>query len=384
MLSNLDENLIRHKETIIRELKRQPIQNFNSFNNNFQIKQTNLPPKPITITTGDVFSKQDNEMVSYRILETVEEVGGRNYQIYIQKSLIENEDLIQTIVVLQASMLLFLLTGLFILNRKIASRIWEPFYNTLEKLRKYNINENRPLHLSSTPINELADLNQSLEILTDNANKLFRAQKEFTENASHELQTPIAIIQGKLELLMQTNPLNKEQAKLISEVYDAGQRMSRLNKTLLILSKIENNQFSHTDIIETQQIVRSITVVYNEIALSKNISMNIEFCGNKTFYGNQQLFEILISNLLNNAITHSARGSSIRIKVLNKDIIICNSSKGLALNEKKLFKRFQRQTSNEQSTGLGLEIAQKIAKIYSAEIRYHHQDNHHCFTVAFT
>ncbi len=243
MLSNLDENLIRHKETIIRELKRQPIQNFNSFNNNFQIKQTNLPPKPITITTGDVFSKQDNEMVSYRILETVEEVGGRNYQIYIQKSLIENEDLIQTIVVLQASMLLFLLTGLFILNRKIASRIWEPFYNTLERLRKYNINENRPLHLSSTPINELADLNQSLEILTDNANKLFRAQKEFTENASHELQTPIAIIQGKLELLMQTNPLNKDQAKLISEVYDAGQRMSRLNKTLLILSKIENNQF---------------------------------------------------------------------------------------------------------------------------------------------
>lgn len=383
MLHSLDESLIQQKEFIIKQLKKNPVENFTSYNENIKITGTKNPQTKTNLSTRDVFVKVDSEIVTHRVLEAIENINGKNYSIYLQKSLIENEDLIQTIVAIQLGLLFLLFSGLFLINRNLARVIWKPFYATLDRLKTFRITDNKSLQLPKSNINEFEELNHSLTDLSTNAITLFNAQKEFTENASHELQTPIAIMQGKLELLMQTAPLNTEQANLIGAAYDAGQRMSKLNKTLLLLSKLENNQFLLTDNINVQENVRELVSLYEEVALQKDIQLSFQSSGTTCIDGNKSLFDTMVGNLLNNAIRHSKPQSEVLINVTPGEISICNDAKGTELAKEKLFKRFQKQNSSEQSIGLGLEIASKIALLHKGTIGYLYKNEKHCFTIKF-
>lgn len=381
MLLSLDEGLSQQKELIVKQLQKAPVGKFISYSQNIRIAETSNSVARDSFFTRDIFVESDSEMVSHRILETTVNINGKHYTIFIQKSLIENDDLIQTIVAIQFGLLMLLFTGLFFINWKLSRKIWQPFYTTLRELTNFRINDNKSLKLPKSNIDEFDELNHCLTNLTTNASQLFNAQKEFTENASHELQTPIAIMQGKLELLMQTSPISAEQAALIGAAYDAGQRMFKLNRTLLLLSKLENNQFLLTDQINIQQSVRSLVGLYDQVAFQKHIRLSIQTKGDTFLQGNKSLFDVMVGNLLNNAITHSKPRTGISVDVTPFEIRVCNPNGGLRLDEARLFKRFQKQNANDAGTGLGLEIAKKIAAIHHATLQYKAADNLHCFAI---
>ena len=235
------------------------------------------------------------------------------YSLHITTSLTDKYSLVKRIIWVIAILLIALLLGLLILNRVLTQKIWKPFYNTLNRLKEYRVDKQEMLTLEKSPIDEFNDLNKAVTVLTETNYQAYQIQKEFTENASHEMQSPLAVFQSKLELLMQTNPLNEEQATLITELADASKRMFRLNKTLILLTKIDNDQFLEKEMVSVKDVLEKLIKQY-EFQIS-NLSIRFEFISEKdiTIEANKTLIEILLGNLLSNAIRHNISNGFIQI-----------------------------------------------------------------------
>ena len=336
-----------------------------------------------SLTTIEEYDSVSKELVPHRILTSHFIANGKPCLLQVKTSLVDNEDLIQSIVKVQGILLLLLLTGLIIINRSLSKRIWKPFYITLDKLRNYKVEQHAALALAKSSVNEFNDLNTSLEELTDRTHKTFISRKEFTENASHEMQTPLAVFQSKLELLMQTSPLNEDQAQLMGDLGDASQRMVRLNKSLILLTKIENNQFAEKENVSLNNILENFVQQYQPQAQEKQISIHSKMQEEVMLKANKMLIEILVSNLLGNAIRHNYINGTILILSEHNKLTIQNAGKPSALDEQKLFKRFQKDSSDNDSIGLGLEIVKQICNLYRFSITYQYSDGLHGFTILF-
>jgi signal transduction histidine kinase len=251
-------------------------------------------------------------------------------------------------------------------------------------LRSYKVEKHEPLALAKSSVNEFDDLNTSLEELTDRTYQTYVSQKEFTENASHEMQTPLAVFQSKLELLMQTSPLNEEQAQLIADLADATQRMARLNKNLVLLTKIENYQFTEKETVSLNSIVENFIQQYQPQSDQKQITINKDLHNEVKVEANKTLIEILVSNLLGNAIRHNCPNGFIKIALQRDTLTIQNTGKPFSLNGHKLFRRFQKESSDSNSIGLGLEMVKKIASLYQFSVSYDFNDQMHNFIVKFS
>jgi signal transduction histidine kinase len=213
---------------------------------------------------------------------------------------------------------------------------------------------------------------------------VFQSQKEFTENAAHEMQTPLAILQGKLDLLMQTEPLTTGQAALISGLADANQRMNHLNRSLLLLTKIENNQFIEKENISLKDTVEKLVDQLSLLTEQKNIAVQNDSGNGITVEANRSLFEILTGNLIANAIRHTPDHGSVIIGTTgNKELTISNTARNGALDHSRIFRRFQKDSHDHNSTGLGLAIAEKICTLYQYGLHYKFANGMHVFSVKF-
>jgi signal transduction histidine kinase len=273
--------------------------------------------------------------------------------------------------------------GLLIINRVLTKRIWKPFYNTLDRLKAYRIDRQAILKLEPSPVYEFNDLNKAIETLTETNHQAYQSQKEFTENASHEMQSPLAVFQSKLELLMQTTPLNEEQASLIADLAGASKRLFRLNKTLILLTRIDNDQFLEKETVSVKDVLEKLI---NQFEFQiKNKSIHISFIDDEDFSveANKTLIEILLSNLLSNAIRHNIPNGFIQVALHKKELVIQNSGKPSPLDSKKIFRRFQKESQDTESIGLGLEIVQKICALYRYAVQYRFSNQLHIFSVEF-
>ena len=235
------------------------------------------------------------------------------------------------------------------------------------------------MKLEKSKINELNDLNLSLNELSSNNKKVYQSQKEFTENASHEIQTPLAIVQNNIDLLWQTENISEDQAKLMDEISTATIRMSKLNQALLLLSKIENRQFSDTEEVNLNQLAENFFKNYQEQIKFKELSIKTGLSKFFIIKINPNLAEILIGNLLLNALKYAPKGSEVQVYFTENDMRISNESNGISLDKNILFKRFQRQNNQENGTGLGLEIAKQIANSSGLKLTYEFNENRHFF-----
>lgn len=276
---------------------------------------------------------------------------------------------------------LLIVTGLFILNRRLSRTIWEPFRDTLEKLKKFNLNSNDKIDFLKTDTKEFEDLNESLRKLIDHSVSVYATQKEFTENASHELQTPLAILKNKLDILLQSTDLTVKQYEVAEEMNRALTRSSRINKNLLLLAKIENNQFENSD-IQLDELVKQCFEILQEHFQQKNISVSSAINSNIKAVGNVGLTEVLINNLIINAIRHTPNSGIINIKLNEKSFQVYNSGSE-KLNSDLLFKRFSRFSSDNNGSGLGLAIIKEICRFHHWEIEYFFENNFHIFSVKF-
>lgn len=327
-----------------------------------------------------------------RLLASHFYINQESYSLRIRTSLADKYLLIQRIVLISALLLIALLLGLLAINRMLTKKIWQPFYNTLQRLREYRVDRDPELKLMPSSVGEFNDLNKAIEQLALRNYQVYSSQKEFAENASHEMQSPLAVFQSKLELLMQTKPLNEDQAALITDLANASKRMARLNKSLILLTKIDNDQFIEKEPVSVRETLEKLVQQY-EFQIQQQ-SLHLRFGGSAdihsrdsaadiTLIANKTLIEILLGNLLSNAIRHNIPGGTIEITMQGKELIIRNSGRQASLDTQKLFKRFQKDSADSNSIGLGLEIVKKISDLNHFSIEYSFADQLHTFTIRF-
>jgi signal transduction histidine kinase len=274
-----------------------------------------------------------------------------------------------------------LLLALFFLNRWLSIKAWNPFFKSLSVLSSWKIGEVRPVSFDRTGISEFDQLNSTLENMMQKIQADFINLKEFTENASHEIQTPLAIIKSKLEMVLQDKTLNDQHYHRIRAAFESTIRLSKLNEALLLLSKIENQQFVEVSAIEMCQLIRLRLEYLEELFVLKQIEVIIHLEEQIIFKMNPLLADILISNLLSNALRHNNEKGKIVISSENQEITISNTSEQVEMDASRLFCRFSKQTTLNESNGLGLAIAHEICKNYNLKLSYCYLNEMHCMTI---
>lgn len=339
--------------------------------------------KPDSVFTVEKYKpfSADKKIERYRCLRKVVYIKNVPYLFTIETNIEETEGTVMIIGLITGFFFILIVTGLFILNRRLSRTIWKPFRDTLEKLQKFNLNNQDKIDFLKTDTKEFEDLNDSLRKLIDHSVSVYATQKEFTENASHELQTPLAILKNKLDILLQSKDLTEKQYEIAEEMNRALTRSSRINKNLLLLAKIENNQFENSD-MQLDELLMQCFEAIQEHFLQKNISATSTIHSNVRAFGNLALTEVLINNLLINAIRHTTNSGTIKIELNNKSFKVCNSGTQ-ALNSDLLFKRFSRFSSDHNGSGLGLAIIKEICRFQHWEIEYAFENDFHIFSVKF-
>jgi signal transduction histidine kinase len=358
---------------------------WNRFNRDIRILPDTVVSKPKDSIIQEVFfDALVPEWEPYRVLYTREFIEGQPEILMIQLNLVESDDLITMLARIYFGILLALLVVIFFATRFISNRLWKPFYDTLQKIEAFNIEKHTVPAFSKTRIQEFCQLNAGLEKLINGTMLSYKIQKRFTENASHELQTPLALFQSKLDLLLQETDLSPEQARLIQSLYEASARLCRVNKNLLLLAKIENNQFIDLQPVSLSATIKEVLPYFKEQAEAKRLSLFTNIDSAKTVLeANKGLVEMVINNLLLNAIRHNCQNGTIRITIEGGVLNISNTGSESPLNRDFLFQRFSKLADQPQSNGLGLAIVKEICDRYNWKINYIWVNKMHNFYISF-
>jgi len=271
----------------------------------------------------------------------------------------------------------------YFVNTHVMRKAWMPFYENLQIVKNFSVEESKPIVLEKSSIDEFEELNNSLTRLTDKIISDFNNLKEFTENASHEMQTPLAIMQSKSEMLLQSENLDPEHVQHIRAIYTSVQRLSKLNKTLLLLSKIENKQFTEKESISVNEVIEKHLEIYEDFIEDKKISLNMKSSMEVKINANPLLFDMVISNLISNAIKHNVKGGNITISTTNLFVSVSNSGARPKLDSSSLFERFKKESSSSNSFGLGLAIVKKVCDNYGWKIMHSYAEEQHNISIYF-
>ncbi|MEI8059441.1 MAG: HAMP domain-containing sensor histidine kinase [Ferruginibacter sp.] len=355
---------------------------------NYKDQEVIFEPASNTAIKRKVFSVNlydtaEEEQIQGRRLIFGIQSGGKNYTVSVTKSQQETEDLIRLIVILTLGIVLLLLIVLFIINRFVLNKLWLPFSNTLQQLKQFNLSNTTAINTGETNINEFKELNAAVTAMSNSVLKDYSALKSFTENASHEIQTPLAVMKSKLELLMQGENFSETQMRYIQQIQEELSQLSRLNQSLLLLTKIDNQQFKDTEQVNIANTVIKYLDNYEELISAKEITLSKTISGEIIVLMNKTMSEILISNLITNAIKHNTAKGTIAITVDENRLTISNSGTALNSNPDELFERFKKDKVNSESLGLGLSIVKKIAEQYHFKTSYRYQDGLHSVSIQF-
>lgn len=329
----------------------------------------------------EIVDKGVVERERFRGLFSVIFLNGKTYSVTIETNVEEVNETVLAISIITCLFIVFLIIGFILLNRKLSRQIWAPFTDTLEKLKQFDLNNADVINLKNTDIKEFVELNETLiKLINDNVS-VYKQQKEFTQNASHELQTPLAILKSKVDLLIQDASLTADQRKIIESLDASISRVTRINKNLLLLSGIENKQFE-TEEVNLSEQVKSVVNNFIDFAEEKGRAISLSVQDGIMVNANESLVEILISNLISNAVRHGGANSGIDISLNGQGLIISNEGKA-TLNEDNLFRRFISATTHNPGTGLGLAIVKEICDKYRWRVSYTFTGNQHVFSVFF-
>jgi signal transduction histidine kinase len=354
------------------------LQNDNmTFNNT--AKSFQLKPK---LFDTIIFDSIEKEEIPYRAIRFSAQTKNSNYIITLKNSQIEATDLAYSIFI--SLMLVFGLFSLMliIMNHYFSKKLWAPFLKTIASIKNFNIN-NRDTDFkpAETRILEFRELNDSLLQMTRKISNDYDRIKEFSENAAHELHTPLAIIRTKLESLLQSKNLNEQNAQLISHALENAVRLSKLTQTLLLLTKIENRQYEEKLSISFLSVFKRFLELYDEILNEKQIKVAINTEEDFVCEMHPVLGDIMVSNLLNNAIKHNIQNGSIIIYLSNIGIKICNSGEAPDFPTELLFNRFKKGYQSSGQLGLGLALVKEIAETNNLRSMYLFENKIHTIKI---
>lgn len=292
------------------------------------------------------------------------------------------EDIMQGIMLQFGLITLILGVAIFFMLKFISRKLWKPFNNTLAQIEKFKLEDGIVPYFPESDINEFTQLNNALKTLAVKSLRSYNMQKEFTENASHELQTPLAVFHSKLDVLLQDKGLTRKQAEIFQDLYNVSNRLTRLNKNLLLLARIENDQYAVMEDIDVAgKVDELLPLLY---AISEDIVIKKDFINITLIVkGNKILFESMVNNLIVNAVRHNKEEGEILIMVVGKSLVVSNTSDEKALDASQIFNRFYRPSEKVKGNGLGLSIVKAICDYHKWTIQYKYDDCRHYFTVSF-
>lgn len=390
--SSIDEGLENYKRLIIQNAQQDStILTKNYFDESFfavrQIsKQQALSVKDKYIDTALYMQDADDqnpEAEPVRMLITAFELNGQYYELKVANSMVEEDDLIKALFYDIVWLYISLIIGIIFINNWVLKKLWKPFYNFLYQLKKYRLGTTQTFPKVKTKTKEFADLQMAVNTLLKHTTEAYEQQKQFIGNASHELQTPLAVATNKLELLVENGNLQNNQAERIAEVMGIIQRLIKLNKSLLLLTKIENKQFFNNKLVSLNEIVRNNVSELDEIAIFKKVKVEVIETAALSVKMDKLLANVIISNLLKNAIFYNVPNGKVLVEIAEKTIKISNSGNSQKLNENLIFARFYKPENNSKGTGLGLAIVKAISDLYGFKVSYSFKGNLHCFQVEF-
>lgn len=380
-----DEVLHFHKGAFIKESHKDFTQTdidlWNKYNHEVMI----VPDMGITkdsIVGKMLYDSIAKEKEPFRVLYAPVTINGKRYTYTEKINLLEMEGMVFSIAAMFLFIIIVLLIGIIWISKATSTKIWNPFYNTLNQIQDFEIDKNKTPHFIPTNIDEFERLNKSLERLIEKNTTIYKSQREFVENAAHELQTPLALFQTKIDTLTQLD-LNQEQSHLVSSLNKDVSRLNRLNKNLLLLSKIDNESYLEKNTIVINDYINKHLDFFTEQADAKNLTIKTEFTSILITEGNPALTEVLINNMFLNAIRHNEKNGSIIISIHEKQLVFSNNGQKTPLIIDKLFNRFSKTNPSSQGNGLGLAIIKKITELNHWKISYTFYNNLHSFSVKF-
>jgi two-component system sensor histidine kinase len=385
----VDDSLEDYSEIIIiRALAGEelPSQNTGS-NNQYYLKEVTEEyadsREGITYKDSMVYIVEKGETEPARILTTIfKDNENRFYELTVSIPSIEKEDLTAAIRDWMIFLYIALLLVIIVVNVWVFQQNMKPLYVLLHWLDDYRIgNKNKPLK-NDTQITEFRKLNEAAIRNAERSEQLFEQQKQFIGNASHEIQTPLAICRNRLEMMMEDESLSETQLEELMKTHQTLEHITKLNKSLLLLSKIDNGQFTETVALELNELLKQYMDDYKEVYAYRDIQTEIVEDGIFRVQMNESLATILITNLLKNAFVHNIDGGRIRIEITPHSFTFRNSGVGQPLDEKRIFERFYQGAKKEGSTGLGLAIVDSICRLQNIGLRYYFENGEHCFEIS--
>jgi two-component system sensor histidine kinase ArlS len=386
-LHEADEALQVQKEEFVKffvpQIKDNEIEIFNKLNSDLHIEENTEGIVKDTIFDRNFYNHMDKENEPFRILKSPVVINNKPYIFSVRANLVDDYELAFITLGVFTLIILTLLIGLFIITRRLSMTLWKPFYETLEQIEKFEIDKTSNLKLAPNDIEEFNRLNTALNKLIEKNTLIYKSQKEFIENAAHELQTPIAIFKGKLETLLQRPDVTEAQFEILDNLNDTTTRLNRLNKNLLLLSKIESKQYNIPEDVVLSDIINNQMDFFQEQSIAKNINIFTDLETNIVVKTNSFLAEILIKNLFLNAVNHNIKDGMITISLDKNKLTFSNTGEAKSLPTDKLFERFSKVNPSSKGNGLGLSIIKKIVDNNNWKIEYFFKDNLHTFEIRF-
>lgn len=335
-------------------------------------------------TLADHPSPRIDRLEPHRKLSVVRKINDQTYKIEIFDVIVESDDIFTG--VFESQTRLFVILGVVLVISSFLVSIWvfRPFNATLQSIKNFRINDREPLNLAKTNTKEFKELNQIINQMILKIQSDYRNLKEFSENASHEMQTPLAVAKGKLELLLQSRNTDEEELSLINSAYNSIDHLSKMGRSLGLLTKIENNEFTDLQEVDLSKIVKGTLFDFQELLELKSLRIHQEIADDVKVSSDPILIQILIGNLFQNAVRHNISGGEIRLNLTEKAFVISNTGKQLNNPSEELFERFKKDNQSDETIGLGLAIVKKICEINDYVISYEFKDNLHTLKVSFS
>ena len=336
----------------------------------------------ISYTDSMVYIAEKNETEPARILTTIfRNEAGQYFELVVSIPTIEKKDLIEAIFYLVLTLYVALLLAIILINVWVFRKSMKPLYVLLRWLEDNRLGRKRTELRNPTNVTEFCQLNDAVNAYASHSEEVFEQQKQFIGNASHETQTPLAICRNRIELLMEDETLKEEQIDELAKTLQTLEHVTRLNKSLLLLSKIENNQFGEETHVVMNDVLKHFLEDYKDVYEYRNIDVDMTEEGLFEVDMNEMLATMLVTNLLKNAFVHNADGGKIKVSFSSDAMEFSNTGDDAPLDPQRIFERFYQGKKREGSTGLGLAIAHSICQQSGLQIKYEYRDGMHCFRV---
>lgn len=327
-----------------------------------------------------IYDPSQDEIEDFRELTTYSKINNHNYRITVRTLIVESEDILIAVIISYLIVILSVFVFLFYFNKSRTQKLWTPFFKNLEQMKLFSLTSESPISLMDSDILEFSELNTEITTLTEKVRSDYKNLKQFTEDVSHELQTPLAIIQAKVDTIINGEDLNDEQFEQLSSIQNDIQRLKQLNKKLGLISKIENDQFTNISPCNLNHILNNRIENLSELYPSEILFESNE---DVVLLMDAHLAEVLCDNLLSNAIKYSLPTTPIVVNLEKESLSVKNEGKRAILKPDQLFQRFYKESDEVKSTGLGLAIVKKICDLYGFQPSYRYTNNEHHFTISF-